>query len=455
VLLPEDIFRFVLLGLLLGFTAKVCLASLEVWRRRSSAVEGRQPRPLVARERLALLFGAAGALAILAALAFRVAMFREGTIVSEGVQTVRVPGGFELVDAVPEGEVAKGSVVARFRPLHPDADLHLVRREQATAAERQHVEATINLITTERDRAERDDLAAQLQRAELVTRIEADTVRVRGELVQASTRRDAAARQLAAAQKLRDQQLAGGLDVEEKEGALRLEETEVEKLKRSLAGLETEKRSAEVIQRQVGQVQRAQALSRQREVREMESRRLEAMRQEQLADAQVGDYERQRLLEVHTPVAGVVAYRARSPSTTFGADPLLVISPPDGFRVLLRMPTREVEALRSAGTVDLDLLDKRYIDQRFSGHLVASRPIAGKPSWSAVEIAGLPPPEAVREVVMLQSAKSTELAAAALKWSPPILDLPLFRTGLVLALIAAILFASTMRLSARPQEDLT
>jgi hypothetical protein len=43
----------------------------------------------------------------------------------------------------------------------------------------------------------------------------------------------------------------------------------------------------------------------------------------------------------------------------------------------------------------------------------------------------------------------------ALRWSPPILSLPLFRTGLVLALIAAALVVGTARASMRAQEDPT
>jgi hypothetical protein len=356
----------------------------------------------------------------------------------------------------PGAEVVKGAVVARFRVLHPEGDLSAVRDEQTKMSERQHVENAVTQMVTERDRAERDELAARLQRSEVVTRLEADLARARGELLQARTRRNAAAGQLASSRALREQQMVAQQDVDEKDAAFRVQEAEVQKADAALRSVERQKKAAEEIEQHLEQMQEAQARAREREVQEMQDRRVEAARREEAAGNEAARH--QRLVEVRAPAAGVVAYRAPSPASTFGTDPLLAISPPDGFRVRLRLPTREVEALREEMAVDLDLINKRYLERRFSGRLVESHPIAAEPAWSVVEIAGLPPPDAVRDAVsppIVGKADEPTGIAVALKWSPPFFQLPLFRTGLVLALVGAVLLASTIRLSRSAQEDPT
>jgi hypothetical protein len=295
----------------------------------------------------------------------------------------------------------------------------------------------------------------------VVTRLEADLAKAHGELLQARARRDAAARQLESSRKLRAQGMVAQQDEDEKDSAFRVLQAEVAKAEVALHSVERQKKEAEEIERHIEEVQEQQARAREREFQEMESRRLEASRREEAAGVDAVKRDRERLLDVRAAGAGVVAWRSPSPATAFGPDPVLVITPPDGIRVRLRVATREVEALRDEPSVDLDLMNKQqYLERRFSGRLVESRPIAGEPTWSVVEIAGLPPSDAVRDLVSPPPSKQDDDRPSGikvrLKWSAPLGQLPLFRTGLVLALIGALLLASTLRLSrSAAQEDPT
>jgi hypothetical protein len=152
----------------------------------------------------------------------------------------------------------------------------------------------------------------------------------------------------------------------------------------------------------------------------------------------------QQTLEVKSPVSGTVAYRNPSPGTVYRADPLLVIGPPNTFRLRARLPLAQANALRGTTSISIELcrilrssnedmeLPPQQLVRRFSGSPLHFCSLDDDPSIVLVELACRPPDEAVRDLALGETVR------AELVWIPPLYTLPLFVIGAVPLILGSV-----------------
>ena len=131
------------------------------------------------------------------------------------------------------------------------------------------------------------------------------------------------------------------------------------------------------------------------------------------------------------PFAGRVAYRAPSPRAARRQQALLVLSPASGFRVAVRLPKDQAEALRQAGPVPLEA--GVGLERRFGGAFLQAHDLPQEPGMSVAELDCQPPAETVQSL-----ANEQDKATVQLLWRPPLTSLLPFQIGVLAGLIGAV-----------------
>jgi hypothetical protein len=478
--------RFSALSALIGFAAFCAAQSLQVWRRRNKAAAAKQGRAR-GGGRLARWSAAAlvlGGLGMAGGVALREVAQPEGLLKGDGLFAVRAPDDAEVTFLAAEGEVKPGEVLARFHSpaLEEEAeaarlrlerlraerrvlelqplvlDPELVRRHDRAAADGRQLLAVGYMLLPAQASIVRDALQASLAKREQMTRLDVDLNAARREVDQVAARRLNSQQKLTRDQALYERRVIPAADLEERERDARIFGAEAAKVRDRLEDLQKERRGFEehlsrvealaaeqggMLRREAEQTRQEMAAvrkaenavaarladdeARARRLRGEELRRLDV----RIAEAEVALAGARQRQAAAAPFAGHVAFRAPAPRAARRQEPLLVLSPGAGFRLEVRLPAGQVEALRAAGTVSLEA-DGARLERRFSGELLRARALAHEPSTVVAELECRPSGESVKALA------EGEKVPVRLLWRPPLETVLPFQAGAVLALAGAL-----------------
>ena len=425
-------------------------------------------------------------------LAARQGVSVEGRVVGDGLFAVAAPRDGSVASAAPEGPLDAGRSLVRFRspelealadelrlkkdqadaevralPLRPLArDPEVVRRHDAATADRRALRQSLEILVPTLEGAAREFREQTSARREALEKAEADLASARDELAKAVARREVVKEQLERERFLAVRRTVSAADFDDRRKEFAAIDGEVKRLQsldkglRTLADITTRNLAAQddLSAEQSATLRRGRRhpVGRGRRRRRTQTpdrrpgRRRRAGRRVPQARGHAARLEGQgsgggavgveRRLDVPAPFAGRVFYRADSPAAAAAGKPVVVLGPADGVRLRVRLPANQVDALRSAGEVEVDLGDG-VLERRFPARFHGARELGLEAGTAAVELAC----DAPREVVRLWA--EGQPVAARLAWSPPVETLWPFRIGVALVAVglAGLLAASIVR----------
>jgi hypothetical protein len=137
----------------------------------------------------------------------------------------------------------------------------------------------------------------------------------------------------------------------------------------------------------------------------------------------------QDVLVVKAPYRGTIAYADAAPATALPMAPVVILAPEHGFRFRLRLTEAEAAALSESGEVTLGLVSA-VLHRRFTGRLLSTEKLACEPGHVVAELACMPPPETIRDLVSHDWGAHDWVTMPTVKvrllWQPPIRVSPLF-----------------------------
>lgn len=475
------VLRFALISGLFGFAAFCVSYALLVWRRRNRAVAGPRFSPARALRRWSACLVLVGILTMGITVAVRELDRAEGVLSSDGLYAIRMPDDAYCVTYLAEAEqVREGDLVARLespaaeaqvqqlelqcqrlekerdalRLRALDLDHELVRHHQNSITLSNQLRASIGQLLPEHESVTRQATTEQLTRREKIAKLEVDIAWHQGELAQANSRRDFVARELERAMQLVGRNAVAQSEVDARKEQQRDADAEVANLEKRIEGMREEKTQLEkslaeiaqlaAQQRQtlVAELDRARSdylalesqapdwtaklevdLKRARDLRQRELEQLDLKIQECRAEA-AGV---QKTLSLRAPYDGRVVYCDPSPRSAERHQPLFVLARNPGFRLQVRLPRSQLDALRQAGDVTWGLVD-RSVEPYFGGTFLDARPLPRKPRYVVAELACQPPKDAIRDLL------DGQRIVARLQWRPPLATLQIFRVGARLGL---------------------
>ncbi|MFW6153918.1 MAG: HlyD family efflux transporter periplasmic adaptor subunit [Planctomycetota bacterium] len=485
---PSYVLNLLLLSGLAGLALFSASYALHMWRRRHAG--SARPRPAGVAGHLATWGPRVAVLGVgllVAALLAREFTGRTGLLVGDGLFAVRAHEARKVEHLAEEGDVEAGATLVRFQApadrararrlsLSLDAleahhqvletkavdlDPDIVRAHADATTDRRQWRTQLASWVALRGAAVREHTFARLGHRVRRRALDVDLERLRGE--RAEARAEVAFHRDWLERMTSPEGAQATTEFERLETARRVRtlEARIERLTGQAASVERQRRqvtenlatietlAAEEETDLLEQVDRAREALADAERRlddaeqalAADRRRARALRDQELAQVRLemrqvqADLDGlQGTLEVTAPFAGRVVYREPAPNAVLADEPVLVLAPPEGFRVHLRLPAREVEPLRRAGTVVLALADPR-IQRRLPGRLLASHPLPHEPGYRLVELACRPPAETIR----LLGREADEPIEARLLWRPPLWTVPLgpWAVGLIAAGVSA------------------
>lgn len=488
-----------LLGGSVGLGAYCYTCAAHVWRRRNAPNRAaRTPGRLLSTiRRGAGAVMVAGLLAMAVSIGWLVAVGHDGLLEGEGLFTVRQPAGLEVVQLASHSHVEPGAVLARFHSPEAEAQIGvLTLRRESLAAESealQHqvlsidpeiaqeltdsnaLERTLRMnlsdLVLEKERLDRDSLREQLARREDIKRRELEIRKLAAEAEQAQSALQLCREEHDRSETLRERKVTTEQQHSEKEAELEAALIEVRKIEEQLE--QTREQKAEL----------EQGLERFRQLGDRQSRNLQtsiaaaqdrlgqvAVTQGELQDRRDADLRRaarhrdeclkkiavetaqterqlaaeQAKLERRAPFAGQIAYRAAAPGNVGTDEPLLVLAPPAGLRLIVRLPNWMKPALEDAAGIACNLLEdlereeqRRFVESRFAARLHGWTELAAHPGYGLAEFTCDAPAEAVRLLAR------GEQIAVRLVWRPPLQAMPAFMMSLAIASVAAMVWVAT------------
>lgn len=490
---PETLFHLILIGGIAGFAAYCGSYAFHVWRARNASSGARNGAPSRLGWPVALITG--GAFLCLLAYAALHATDRNGLLAADGVYTLRVPEKLEVLELPAGDNVNAGDVIARFHSPEREAqlaaltlkqevlaaeqriaqreplplDTELVRRHQDLVTERRHLEASRDQLLPARDVVDRERQREGAAKRERLKTLGGDIDRLQNELEQASARQELARAQMARVSKMAVNNAATSDELAVKQAELKVLDKEVVKLTSQLAHARAQKEQVQQDLATLENMTATQAVVLDKDIERLrkrlaglpaEEKPLKEQLSQELAAAEARRQARleqldvelkqcraeiaglQGLLTVAAPFPGRVAFREPAPKNASEDAPILVLAPPDAFRLRLRLPASEVPSLRRAGSVVLEL-ENPGVERRFEGRLLTARPLAHDRGHVVAELACVPPPDAARDLGAMKSVP------VRLRWRPPLYTAPLFWIGAALAAAGAL--AAVPALVRRPR----
>jgi hypothetical protein len=469
----EVIPNLLMLGGLIGFIIFTFLHTIGVWHHRHKATTpGRISLASSARQWLSWGLLLAGAVLLIATFVWQEFMVREGRLSGDGLFAVRARRDWMLDFLYRGTSAAVGQVVARLRFPEREAELQVLKWRRAALQERQQMfskqpleldpeiarrlqdasanqrqlRASLTQLLSEYRLVTRDLLTEHLAKQEKHQQLPTEIARLEHELMQAQAKHQFSQHHTQRLEAMFKRELATPSDLEKQQTELAVFKAQVANLQvrrqrkqaeqRLLAGdmaqlqalrttqsqqlqREIEHTQAEISEAAQAihdlETQRAQDLKRATWVRQ---RQLEAVKLElRQVEAQLQGLE--ATLQVRAPFAGQVVYRDPSPNAADDETPILILAPPEGFNLRLRLPASEVQALAHAGPVTLELLEPA-VQRRFQGTLRRWQPLPNDPRFVLTELQCHPPAHAIRQLA------SNKDVAARLSWQPPLYTTTLF-----------------------------
>jgi multidrug resistance efflux pump len=470
--------RFMVFSALIGFVVFCASYALLVWRKRRGgpATGGNRIR----RWSVACLV--LGCLGICVSLAIREAVRADGILGGDGLHAVRATSDMRIVELAEAGSpVKEGDVLARFTspealaeieqaelardvlktereklqlqpPASPPAEL--ARKHDQAIAERRHHETNQTFERSNRLIALRETLQGMVNERNTAAKIESELQVAVGELKQAVAKRDVARLQLERERKLAAKNNISTSDFNEREKEVYSLDAEVAKNEKRVAATEEQRRQSKeslakferIAAQQEEVLDKAQSVTREALAAAVAD--CEKLDRAFAEHARTADYARRidldgfeikikqaeaqlaakkGKLEQRAPFDGVIVYRNPSPGTALNHGPLLVLGKPDALRLRFRLPEKQVEALRGAGSVTVELAEtENSIEQRFPGKFLAATALTREPGMSVVELDCQVPPETVAALAEGKPIK------ARFSWRPPLMNLWPFPWSLAL-----------------------
>jgi hypothetical protein len=466
--------NLLMLGGLVGVVLFALLHVWSVWRHRNhTPASGNAVRvPPWRHQGTSWVLLLAGTLVLVAAVVWLEFTERQGLLSGDGLFAVRARDGWRL-DFLFSGEsIEAGQVLARLRSSAQEAELHvlhwrraalearrqvlsiqpleldpeLARRLQAVAADQRQLRAVAAQLSSEHRLVMRELSVEQLAKQEKHQQLRTEVAALAHEVAQAQAKRRLSAHTVRRLEVMLTRQLTPPAELEEKQTELEVLQAQIAHLQTSLQGKQEEQRllahdmarlqelrtaqsrqlgdemertladmgdaagATHELETQLTQDLKRAALARERELEAVELERRQVEAQTQGLEA---------TLEVRAPFAGQVVYRDPSPNAAAAAATVLVLAPPEGFALHMRLPASEVQALARAGPVTLALVEPA-VRRRFRGALVRWTWLPDDPRFVLTELRCQPPAEAIRELA------SEQKVAARLVWHPPLYAVPIF-----------------------------
>lgn len=465
--------NLLMLGGLVGFIIFAFLHAFGVWRHRhTTTTSGSAALASSARQWIAWGLLLAGTFGLIATFVWQEFTAREGLLSGDGLFAVRARSGW-MLDFLFSGEsVDAGQVLARLRSPAREAELRalqwrrtalearkqmlskqpmeldpeLVRRFQEATTNRWQLRASLTQLSSEHRLVTRELLAEHLVKQEKHQQLHTEIAQLEHELAQAQAKRQLSEHTVQRLEAMLQRHLVASAELEAQQTELAVFKAQVANLHARLTSKQEEQRLlahdmarlqalrttqsqqlGDEIERtraemgdatQVTHDSETQLVNDLKRAALVHERQLEAVELElRQVEAQLQGLE--ATLQVRAPFAGHVVYRDPSPNAAVDATTVLVLAPPEGFKLHLRLPASEVQALAHAGPVTLELLDPA-VQRRFRASLVRWQQLPDDPRFVLAELQCQPSAHAIRELA------SDEKVAARLVWRPPLSTAALF-----------------------------
>jgi multidrug efflux pump subunit AcrA (membrane-fusion protein) len=466
--MPTDapLLRFMALSAIIGFIFFCGSYAILVWRKRRSPAPGGS---LI--RRWSVSFIVLGLLGMAITVVVRETVRADGMVGGNNLYAVRASQGMRVIDLAEEGPVTEGSVLARFTSPEALAELRkaeldrellkkqkerleldpaplnrdLVNEHDLALMRMLQLRSTLANLLPSKVGAERDTAIKMIEQRDRLANIENELRVARGESSQASAKLGAARQQLEREQKLARQNTLSTNDLNDRQKEVRSLEAEIAKFDNSIAAIQEKQRQAKESLGQLekravedgiqlgGELDRtiqelaAARLTTEEAAKKLADDKLIAPLRKQsiigeldtkLAQADALVAAKKMSLEVIAPYDGMVVYRHSSPSTALNHGPVLVVSPREGLRFLFTLEDSQVESLRNAGPVVVELAEtENSVEQRFPATFLSATASTREPGKSLVSLECQVPPGTVAALAEGKPIK------ARFSWRPPVLNL--------------------------------
>ena len=481
--MPTDapLLRFMALSAIIGFIFFCASYAVLVWRKRRAPAPGSS-----FIRRWSMTFVVFGLIGMAVTAIVRETVRADGIVGGNNLFAVRAPQGMRVVDLGLEGPVKEGDVLARFTSPKAIADLQKAEHERNGLKQQkerleQEPPALNREIVNERDLAqmrlgqlrstfanllpskvgaERDIANSVIAQRDRLASVENESKVVAGELAQARAKLKSADQQLKREQDLARNRTVSTNDLNDREKEVRSLQAEITKLENSAAAIETKRQQTKESLVQLEERARKDGIELGGELEDTRKELADARNDFQAALARLAKEKqdapgrhRKLIDEVDTKIAqaddqitalrnelvalapfgGAVVYRHASPGAALNQGPVLVLSPAEGLRFHFRLPEDQVEALRMAGTVMVELAETdNTVEQRFPAKFLAATTLTREPGMAKVDLECQLPPETVAAMAEGKPIK------ARFSWRPPVMDLWPFPVSLFLFAIGVL-----------------
>jgi len=477
---PSYVLNLVVLSGLIGFAFFCISYTLHMWKRRRAGSDRARPEGLTG---LLTTWGpraiVLGMVMLAGVLVFSELTDRTGLLDGDGLFTVRAHKTRKLQDLAATSHVRKGDVLAHFYAPEDQAradmlaldlkclaarreaikqealelDPELVRAHAAATSDKRQWTAQLASLVPARALAAREEAFARLDREVQLRSLDVQLERLRGELAEVKPNLEYRTRELALIAKGHSARVATELErlsvakqVETLKARISRLDRQAESVSRqrqqvtvSLETLEKLEKneqaelSGKIEQASAGLTAAGRRLAKLDNALAVDRTRAEQLRAQKLAQVRMEIDKTQAelkglrsTLETAAPFSGRVAYREPAPNAAMSDQPVLVLAPEEGFRIRMRLPSREVGPLRRAGAVVLELAEPR-VQRRLAGRMLNSHPLPHDSDYQLVELACDPPAETIRWLAAEEDDNPVE---ARLLWRPPLWTLPLGPWGI-------------------------
>ncbi len=356
--------------------------------------------------------------------------FSGGTGVLKGVDlwTLRRPAEFQIERVTQQTNMAKNATLVWLRP-----DLGRSSRELQSASD--HLESTLSEFKIETSRLKRELWRDRIDKEDQLKHIEVDLRFLNLQLTQAVARVQFSEEMLKRNRALFDEQLVSKEKYQEELRELQVDQAEVAKVRANMSAL-TEQR--QLLERGVAELRRMETRETEKfeaDKKEAEERlnELQRKRRELAGGPAASPPQKAEEFPITAPFGGKVVYKHPSPQTAGPDQPVIVLAPPTGLRVVVTAPSWQKKYLRAAQRVNFRLMaDQRatpqpvvFLTKNFEGAFHGWTALPTQPRSGLAEFDVDPPAESVRALIDGVPIR------ARLLWQPPIIAFPEFRYGVL------------------------
>jgi hypothetical protein len=480
--LDVALIRFTVLSLMLGFVAFCVIEGGHIWWRRNRRVAAESGSTSSWAVWVSSLVVLLGVVILAIAVPLREIMPIDGDLVSNGAFAVRVPDDAELTYLTDATTIHAGDMLAKFHCPQWDTDIHtftdrisgykiqrdsltyqpllldpeLTRRLQTATTDRRQLEATLQTVLPAHANLTRELLHTSLERQEAIAKLDGDINSALRDLRESEVQYVHSKRQVNRYSILAKSKLPmlSAQEMETHQKDAKVNGLEVNKYKQHVEDLKRQKKSLvdaiasmETMAQDQGRIFeetitkfRADYNGLLKTESECQSRlsvdevRARSLRKLEIAQLDAKLQETKSMLEgihnkavVVAPRSGQVAYRSSSPQAAAQKTCVLVVTPPEGFLLKVKLTPSQWSAIEHDSS-QLEVMDQGT-GYRFPAKVSGARNYG---EYRQVELACQPFPEIVQHLA------DGEKMQARLLWRPPLRTTLPFAIGVVVLLLGVV-----------------